>query len=105
MRPLLVSVLSVAALMLGTAGLAQAADADLERDYSIDPAAFAAVSGTQLDAAIERAAEGVDDAIAGLGGPSTMDCSTSVLTGGFETCVVRAHGTPAPSLPAALAQK
>lgn len=70
---------------------------------TIDPLAYRPMSRAEIDEAFESAHARVDQRLnVLLTGPTTMDCSND-LDAGFETCVVRAQGTPS-SPPAELAK-
>ena len=57
-----------------------------------------------LDAAFERATWPIsDEMLSGLGGATTMNCTTGEGVNAIETCEVNAEGVPAP-IPASLAQ-
>ena len=72
---------------------------------SLDASRFAAVTNLQLDMVFERFATlGSNPGFHGLTGPTAMDCSNDAIRAGLETCVVTSSG-PAPSMPAALAQR
>ena len=74
-------------------------------DSSLAPGVFAAVTEIQLDDVFEKmTAQGSDDFLQRLAGPTSMDCTNAVARNEFETCVVTAVGTPQTSVPAALAQ-
>ena len=103
MRPpsrISLSTLSAAFTALAIASTASAGSVDAAQ--TIDPMAFRSMSRAEIDEAFESAHARVDQRLnVLLTGPTTMDCSNDLDTG-FETCVVRAQGTPA-SLPASLA--
>jgi hypothetical protein len=72
---------------------------------SLDPSAFRAVTSLQLDLAFEQfvSLEAIE-ALHGLAGPSSMDCTSALAHDGIETCTVTTVRL-AGSMPAALAQR
>jgi len=86
---------------LSIASIASAGNVDAAE--TIDPLAFRPISRAEIDDASASAHARIDQRLnVLLTGPTTMDCSND-LDSGFETCVVRAQGTPA-AAPAALAK-
>jgi hypothetical protein len=86
-------------------GLAHADPSDT--DQGLDPSVLRAVMNMQLDSAFEGViTQSNRQAINGLAGPSSMDCTNSVVATSIETCVVTAvHAvTEVNAMPAALAQ-
>lgn len=72
---------------------------------SLDSSTIRRLTLVQLDTAFERSAsEGSGMSLYGLGGPSSMDCTSSPLQAGIETCVVTTRRR-ATSMPAALTQR
>ena len=71
---------------------------------TFDPAVLSALADLNLDAAFERATWPIsDEMLSGLGGATTMNCTTGEGANAIETCEVNAQGVPAP-IPASLAQ-
>ncbi len=71
---------------------------------TFDPAVLSALVDLNLDAAFERATWPIsDEMLSGLGGATTMNCTTGEGVNAIETCEVNAVGVPAP-IPASLAQ-
>jgi hypothetical protein len=99
-RFVLVSLVSTLTL-LTLAGSAAANGRDQAR--SLESSAFESASRVAVDDAFAATNARIDERLAvALSGPTTMECSND-LQSGFETCVVRTHGTPS-SIPASLAQ-
>ncbi len=74
---------------------------------SLDPSVLRAITNMQLDSVFEEtlATKTKEDrrSLHSLAGPTSMDCTNSVMRDGIETCVVSTHGN-AVAVPAALAQ-
>ena len=83
-------------------GLAHADPSDTNQ--RLEPSVLRAVMDMQLDSAFEGViTQSNRQAINGLAGPSSMDCTNSVVATSIETCVVTTVGV-VNAMPAALAQ-
>ena len=92
------------ALVALTWSSAAAAKSDTSTS-TLSPAVLSALADLDLDAAFERATWPIsNNVLKGLGGPTTMNCTTGEVVNAIETCEVSAEGLPS-SMPASLAQK
>ena len=95
------STLFAALAALSIATVASAGNVDAAK--TSDPLAFRPISRAEIEDASASAHARIDQRLnVLLTGPTTMDCSND-LDAGFETCIVRAQGTPS-SPPAELAK-
>jgi len=94
------SILFAAFAALSIASVASAGNVDSAQ--TIDYMAYRPITRAEIDEASESAHARIDQRLnVLLTGPTTMDCSSD-LEAGFETCIVRAQGTPS-AVPASLA--
>ena len=96
------SLLTLCATFAALTIASTASAGNVDAAQTTDPLAFRPITRAEIDRAFANANARIDQRLnALLAGPTTMEC-TNDLDAGFETCVVRAQGTPS-SVPASLA--
>jgi hypothetical protein len=99
---LVLTSLLTALLAVSATGAAFAGSVDASGAVELDP--YAAFEQADFSGAHQQATARIDERLAiSLAGPTWMECRNDAVAG-FETCIVRAAGTPSAKVPAAMAQ-